>query len=922
MFPKMLTRLGFAVVLSILHASAQPLTINGVNDRGMYNDTVTFNILAQSGYTYSAFLNTNPIPAGQVITINRPDFYQLYVERTEVATSQVLTRLVQFIVEASERENTEWGLPPQTPFPVIQSSSNEFAGAHLDLVVPQDFPTGYEIPVVAWAVDNAEHAVRANGLVTAAGHPSIQVRRGVGSGFLSANHAAGPLTYAAQLQGLQTNKTINLESNTAWTIVSGVLNGNVAWPDNARIYVITNLTVAAGATLTIGAGTIVRVNYRTDITNNGSILINGTVERPVVFMPNSRTEPWGGFILRTASSQLTGTGAIFTGSGGDPCWFDSQFCDRPGQPGSHRSEQALFFCSSTPSISLTDSAAMYLAGQLGHAVNGGTFRFNRFLMQRCTTGGEYTGANFTVNDSAFIECPDDSADFVDGDNDALYFVSGNYNFTNTLVGWTKDDGIDSGGSGYGPLNYQSCWFEATFHEGNSLSGYKNTLARDTVYLDCGQGIEDGYNAPTGRVDHCLFVANKVGVRHGDNYDNNGNYDGRITATNCLILNNHRDVFGYNWHLNGGWTNASGQMFINNNLLTVPDTNFPNNSVWNPTADAWRLGAFGARGHVGVALGTRTGQAMSSFPDGLPVGLSTFCTNEVVVDYAIDASDGTSLSDTLRFAPGQVRRFIPLPPFTGLLRVVLSNPQNADLTGVREAFFQNLPPTAPTLVARSSVWKYLDTATNEPAGWKSPGFDDSTWPSGPGTFGYGDGPEGTTLRPTTSPPNPLTYYFRTIFSLADTSTVGSLLFTVRRDDGVVAYLNGFELFRMNMPLTNPITYGTFASISAPDETSYFPTNLSATALRNGLNVLAVELHQQSATSGDAHFDLDLIAQPLPGGALLNITTLTGQPVVYWNDPTYSLEQAPEVTGTWTNAAPTSPTPVDISDPRRFYRLKKP
>jgi hypothetical protein len=56
--------------------------------------------------------------------------------------------------------------------------------------------------------------------------------------------------------------------------------------------------------------------------------------------------------------------------------------------------------------------------------------------------------------------------------------------------------------------------------------------------------------------------------------------------------------------------------------------------------------------------------------------------------------------------------------------------------------------------------------------------------------------------------------------------------------------------------------------------------------------------------------------------VNITTLTGQPVIYWNDPAYSLEQAPEVTGTWTNAASSSPAPVDVSDPRRFYRLKKP
>src|SRR5438045_4410502 len=122
-------------------------------------------------------------------------------------------------------------------------------------------------------------------------------------------------------------------------------------------------------------------------------------------------------------------------------------------------------------------------------------------MQRATSAGEFTGASFRVNDSAFIEVPDDSSNFVDGDNDAIYLVSGNHGFTNTLFGWTKDDGVDSGGDGVGTLNYQSCWFESIFHEGNSLSGSKTVFHHDSVFLDCGQGLEDGYHAPNGQADH-------------------------------------------------------------------------------------------------------------------------------------------------------------------------------------------------------------------------------------------------------------------------------------------------------------------------------------------------------------------------------------------------------------------------------------
>ncbi len=135
---------------------------------------MTFTVVTQPGFAYTAFLNTNAVAVGVPVTVNRPDFYQLLVQSVETATSAVATRLVRFVVYASDRGNTEYGLPRQTPFPLIQSSSDEFAGANLRIIAPQDFPAGYEIPVVAWVVDDDGHAVRANGLVAAPGHPSIQ----------------------------------------------------------------------------------------------------------------------------------------------------------------------------------------------------------------------------------------------------------------------------------------------------------------------------------------------------------------------------------------------------------------------------------------------------------------------------------------------------------------------------------------------------------------------------------------------------------------------------------------------------------------------------------------------------------------------------------------------------------------------------
>ncbi len=909
-----------ALSLALALSATGQIMINGVADKQTAPDSITFTIVAQAGYTYAAFLNTNPVPAGVAVTVNRPDFYQLYVLRTNDATSAVEYLLRRFIVFAAERgatENTELGLPPHTPWPVIQSSAAEFEGASLRLLVPQDFPSGYEIPVVAWVVDADGHAVRANGLLASSGQRSIQLRRGVGSGLLASNNPPGLFNYAPTVGGLTTNKNINLAAATSWTSVSGTLPGATVWPVNARIRVTGHLAIPAGATLTIGAGAIVLLNSGVNITNDGSVLINGTVERPVVFMPNSTNQPWGGFFMRTSTGLVDGTGAIFTGSGADP----------NGGAG-HRPEQCLFFVNNSPRVTLTDSAAFDLKGQLAHAANGGTFTFERFLLQRCTTGGEYTGAWFRANDSAFIECPDASANFVNGDNDALYFVNApgaGHGFTNTLIGWTKDDGIDSGGSGYGPLSYQSCWFEAMFHEGNSLSGYKNTRVWDTVYIDCGQGIENGYDGPTGRVERCLFTACQSGIRHGDNYQTFSGYAGLMIATNCLSIYNHRDLFGYNWDNEGGWTNNWGRMIASGNLISLPDTNFPNNTVWNPAADAWRLAAFGAKGRAGVALAVRPGQStLGSFPDGVPVGLSMPYTNEVAVDYAIDGTDGTHLTGTLRFEPGAIHKYLPVPAaFSGVLQVALSNPLNADLTGASTLLFQSLAtPPSTTLISTGATWKYIDDGSNQGTTWRTLGFSDSGWSNGIAELGFGDTPrdETTLIRRTntvTGMTN-ITFYFRKTLNVPDPSQFSTLELTLKRDDGGVVYINDQEVCRRGMP-SGPINFTTFANVNA--ENAIDNTNFTAGVLQSGANIIAVEIHQRDFASSDVSFDLSLVATPaLP--ARVSISRLGPNAVLYWTDPSFTLEQSPTAaSASWSPAGPASPIAVPPTNAMRLFRLRK-
>lgn len=909
--------------VAALSAQAQ-FTISGVTDKSTYNNTATLTVNTQAGYTYSATLNYRPVPVGAAVLVNIPDFYELRVDATNTGSSVVTSEYRRFIINASERVGTEMGIPPHVPFPVIQSSPAEFVGARLRVLTPVSFPIGYEIPVVAWVVDDGNHAVRANGLLAAAGQNSIQLKRGTGSGFLASNQPPGVLNYTPSIGGLSSNKPITLEAGTVWTSVAGTLSGATTWPDQSRIRVSGNLAILAGSSLTIGAGSIVLLNSGVNITNDGAVIINGSIDQPVVFMPNSRSQPWGGFYMRNSSSSINATGAIFIASG----------AAQSGAPG-HRPEQCLFLVDNAPSILLSDSAAIYLAGQFGHAYSGGTFTFNRFLMQRATTGGEYTGASFTVNDSAFIECPDDSVNFVDGDNDALYFVSGSYYFTNTLIGWTKDDGIDSGGSGYGPLTYQSCWFEATFHEGNSLSGFKNVHAHGTVYFDCGQGIEGGYDSPTGRVENCFFSMNQSGIRQGDNYSTFSEYTGPMTATNNISIYNHRDVFGFNWDNsnNGGWTNNYRFLFASNNLVSMLDTNYPNNTLWNPATDGWRLGSLGGVGRVGVGFGVR-GSSLAQFPAGIPVGLSRFCTNEVLVNYFIDGTDGTQSSGTLVFPQGLTRRFIPVPTsITGVLRVALSDPLNADVTGTSSLLFQNIPAapgTAPTVLSPlGATWKYLDDGSEQGIPWRGTNFNDGAWGSGAARLGFGSdqAPLGTTIRrfvTGTSGPQVTNFYFRRAIVVTNPAAFTTIQFRYQRDDGCVLYVNGNEAFRNNMPAGTIVAtnFATATVSGIPAALTFYTNNVATTNFLAGTNLIAVEVHQSTATSSDIGWELEVNGIAASSPPRVNLSLLGTDAVIYWGDPSFSLEQSPEANqGTWTSAGTTSPISVTPAASQRIYRLKR-
>lgn len=177
----------------------------------------------------------------------------------------------------------------------------------------------------------------------------------------------------------------------------------------------------------------------------------------------------------------------------------------------------------------------------------------------------------------------------------------------------------------------------------------------------------------------------------------------------------------------------------------------------------------------------------------------------------------------------------------------------------------------TLIPPGSLWKFNDSGVAQ-AGWTTVAFNDAAWPSGLAQLGYGDGDESTTISYGSNASNKrITAYFRRTFSIANPALTSALTVRLLRDDGAVLYLNGVEVLRSNMP-AGTISSTTLAStaIANAGESAWNEAPIPRSLLTAGTNVLAVEVHQNAASSSDLSFDLELRAtdaQPAPPSVTL-------------------------------------------------------
>ncbi len=875
------------------------INVDGIVDKMVYAGSVEFTVDSEAGYTYDVVtLNDDPIAVDTLIKVDSANYYEIYVHRINDSTSAEESVTVRFIIRDLERKSSEVGLPPFTPYPPINSAAAEYVGATLNIVTPANYPMGLEIPVAARVnvVDDPNERVGVIGNVTAAGFEGypLKLLRGAGHVFLPAQTVPGTVNYNAVVHSLSVPKTINIEASTTWQTESGTINSDTNWGTNARIHINGQLIVAAGAELTIGAGSVIKIDPDLEIKVLGSIDVNGTNANPVTFTTDDRNAPWGGILFPTAASTGEFDGTIMTASGAAGSW------SYPGHSvKKHKGNQPLLYLYGGANVTLTDCYLIDHHGVTGSSQDS-TLTMTRCLVQQFVTCGQYNNGSVSFNDCALLEFPAWDAPFVDLDNDGLYMTGGDHFFTNTIIGWALDDGLDAGSGAGGNVTLKGCWLESSYHEAMAWSNSNGEIpprvvaVADTVTINCGQGIECGFGEPEVTAVRCFSTGNVVGARFGDNYG--WNYNGFLDVTDSLLLYNLRDVWGFDRKY---WNIATDKMNIEDNYLSIPNSNFPTNTLWDPIttpSQADLLIPFLPTPATTVGIGLGTYQDTVDTPDlpgngipgsGIGVCLSTFTTNIVYINYAIIDPNGDPYgSGTLQFAPGQTVRKIPFaPPARKLPKVFgvsISDPVNADITG-----FQQITVTVPAipyeiekdLILVGDDWLYRKGTSEPPSDWNDRTFTPVLYPTGDWyqgatPIGYETSSGYETCIATDIIDMKYNYwsvYARKTFTITeeDRNHLFALIFRIDFDDGYIAYLNGKEVH--SQKLDSPAAYNKNAkdheavcgsNIPYYDISEFIPDLVIET---NGTNVLAIQVHNQRLNSSDFIIipELSILLSPYPG-----------------------------------------------------------
>jgi len=164
-------------------------------------------------------------------------------------------------------------------------------------------------------------------------------------------------------------------------------------------------------------------------------------------------------------------------------------------------------------------------------------------------------------------------------------------------------------------------------------------------------------------------------------------------------------------------------------------------------------------------------------------------------------------------------------------------------------FAQTPDHWETIIQIGDNCRYYVPTSDIGTNWREKNYDDSSWPIGQSGFGYGDNDDNTEI-----PMGTKSVYMRFEFAVGNRSDIADLFLDMDYDDGFVAFINGIEVARYNVP--DPISWdmeleniheaGMYNGLNPErfDLTDYMDNFIDV-----GKNILCVEVHNAEASSSD-------------------------------------------------------------------------
>jgi len=739
-----------------------------------------------------------------------------------------------------------------------------------------------------WNLWDAEAVLSSNQPGVTLSTNRIPLKNGLGTALLTLT-GTGNFNLTAQVGLEQASKSVANRSAQAVTTVSGVLPGTSSiW--SGVVNVTGTVTVPVGHTLTISPGTIIRINGVASGTAGINIVVNGTLRSlgteadPVTITCSDANLNWGQ--IRHDSAQ--------------PSTYQYTFISkatRTAGEGHTGTGPAIRVTNSTIDFDGAVLSDMTASGaSLGKIMmaTGSALTFRDSVLARARMGPEIASTSLLFTNSCIMDMrgPDDADGIYLHDAGALALV-----LTGSVFAGGDDDAVDTLDSN---VRIENCilrdWPNPN-EDAKGVSGFHGEITlRRCLIVNCFVGLSTKSSGPLAvmRIDHCTVVGLERGVSAATKANaTTGNIN--IYMTNSII----RSVDAIH-------SDFSPEKFVS---VTYCDASEPWPGVGNITADplfmnaaagnyrlqpgspaidsgdpVFPLDSDGSRTDLGFFQGDSNGSffvaitqpasgAIFRAPTNLTVAATAASSTGAVVrvqfyeNITKIGEDATApYSITWSNVPLGSRSIFAVATDSGGLNTT-SAPVNFSVTATEG-------PSTNSFIVRGSVWKYRDNGTDQGTAWRPLAFNDSSWPTNRAEFGYGDGDETTILSFGPNANNKyVTYYFRRTFVVEDVSRVESLTLELLRDDGAVVYLNGQEAFRTNMP-TGTIGYQTYAV--GAQEYGWELNDLNKGLLNNGTNIVAVEIHQGTASSSDLSFDLamiGIIAAPTNARPFVFISTPT-------------------------------------------------